>query len=366
VIQNSTSSLEQPAITAPASWVSRALERLRRDITNPLKTGVAAALSLVVYQALHLHHGYWVVISAIIVMQSNLGRSIGAGASRLVGTAIGALIGAVVFRLAGHNFAALFLATVLTMLICSLVGLKQSQRLAGVTVAIVMLLGEPSAWHAGADRFMEVALGIVVALAVSLLWPSRARHALRKSLVQTYTDLRALFAMVMAGVEGQGDAEAIERAIGAAKARSRRNGELLADVQREPGDTDAMLEHLHRSAERTREHIVGINYSARAMAQDSLHRTMERSLADVVSAIDGAMRGIVDDLCDHPGVAVPPLQAVLEQLDGDLASARQSRATLAYSGDELLRFYSFLYRLQQLLGELIRGLEAANVLDHEK
>lgn len=359
--------MNEQTIDQPGSqFLSRALARLSRAITQPLKTGVAAAASLLVYQALHLRHGYWAVISAIIVMQANLGRSIGAAMSRLIGTAIGAVIGATIFRFAGHNFATLFVAIVLTMLTCNLLGLKQSQRLAGVTVAIVMLLGEPSAWHAGADRFVDVALGIVVALAVSVCWPSRARHALRKSLAETYTDLRTLFAMVMAGLEGKGDQDAIESKIAEMKARSRRNAELLADVQREPGDTDAMLEHLQRSAERTREHIAGINYSARAMAQDTFYRTLERSLADVVNAIDLAMQGIVNDLYDRPGAPVPPLQAVMEQLDRDLAAARQTRATLACSGDELLRFYSFLYRLQQLLGELIRGLEAANVLDHNQ
>jgi uncharacterized membrane protein YccC len=353
-----TSSLQLPA------WYRRGLAVLGREITHPLRTGIAASLSLLAYQALHLRHGYWAVISAIIVMQSNLGRSIGAGASRLIGTAVGALVATIVYRLAGPNSAALFVAVVLTMLICSLTGLKQSQRLAGVTVPIVMLLGERSAWRAGTDRFIDVALGILIALAVSIFWPSRARHALRRSLAQTYTDLRNLFAMVMASMSGPNDQEAIDRAMSQAKARGRRNSELLADVRREPGDRDAMLEHLHRSAVRTREHIAGINYSTQAMAQDSFHRTWERTLSEVVTAIDLAMQGIVSDLYDRPGAPVPPLQEVMDRLDQDLAAARETRSTLVYSGDEVLRFYSFLYRLQQLLGELIRGLEAANVLDH--
>src|SRR5882724_3143413 len=81
---------------------------MRAWTQQPLKTGVAAALATVTFQLLHLPHGYWAVISAVIVMQSNLGRSISAGVNRLLGTAVGALVGTAVLWLAGTHVCGLF------------------------------------------------------------------------------------------------------------------------------------------------------------------------------------------------------------------------------------------------------------------
>ena len=58
-------------------------------------------------------------------------------------------------------------------LICTILRLDQrAYRFAGVTFAIVMLVtrGE-AAWIIGLHRFVEVSLGIAVALTVSALWP---------------------------------------------------------------------------------------------------------------------------------------------------------------------------------------------------
>jgi uncharacterized membrane protein YccC len=62
------------------------------------------------------------------------------------------------------------IAVVVTMLICQWTGLEQSYRLACVTVAILMLIshaGPP--WKPALYRFMEVSLGIVIALGVTAI-----------------------------------------------------------------------------------------------------------------------------------------------------------------------------------------------------
>jgi uncharacterized membrane protein YgaE (UPF0421/DUF939 family) len=64
------------------------------------------------------------------------------------------------------------------MLICALLGLAEAARIAGVAVAIVMLLahhGTP--WIAALHRFLEVSFGIVIAVVVSaLIWPARTTN----------------------------------------------------------------------------------------------------------------------------------------------------------------------------------------------
>ena len=147
-----------PQVQSPANM------KLWRATKLPAKTALAAALSFFAYRALRLPHGYWAPISAIIVMQSNLGRSLSESLNRVIGTAIGAVIGALFTRLLGVNGIALFVAVGVTALVCMLLRLATSMRLACVTAAIVLLISEGSAWQSGLNRFIDVVLGVIMAL----------------------------------------------------------------------------------------------------------------------------------------------------------------------------------------------------------
>ncbi len=98
-----------------------------------VKTALAAGLCYWLATLAHLQDGYWGSISAIIVLQSNVGSTVTASRDRLVGTLIGAGFGAV-FSLADDGrwvIGIYLLAVVLAMVTCSLLGLKNSARLAG-------------------------------------------------------------------------------------------------------------------------------------------------------------------------------------------------------------------------------------------
>jgi len=337
-----------------------------RALKQPLRTGTAAALSYLIYRGFHLSHGYWAVISAVIVMQSNLGRSISAGANRLLGTAIGALIGALVFRMAGLDVWGVFLAIALTMAICSVRPLQQSQRLAGVTAAIVMLVGEGSAWQAGFSRFMDVALGILVALLVSFLWPSRAELDLRSSLADTYQNLQQFFSAVLSYLNEGNSSASVDELKRQTYINSARNRDLLADFKNEPGRRDPVLALLAESSDRIRDHISGINYSVRTMDRNSLHLTLESEVQKVTQAALQTFMIIEADVRDAAQITPTGLKDALAALATAFDALRQSGVTRSYATEELLRLYSFFYRLQQLGDELERSLEFANALDHAR
>jgi uncharacterized membrane protein YccC len=59
-----------------------------------------------------------------------------------------------------------------------MIGFRNSSRLAGVTVTIVMLVQSDSTKAVALDRVIQVVLGIVVAVAVTILiFPRHARGA---------------------------------------------------------------------------------------------------------------------------------------------------------------------------------------------
>lgn len=147
-------------------WFSRTFPRTRIELA--IAIGIAGVVSLYSAKLLQLPQGYWAAISSFIVLQSNVAATLSAARNRLVGTAIGAVIAAIFVRYLGPHPWCLALAATLTVLLCHGLGLEDSYRLACVTVAIVMLIGSAhSAWVTAGYRFLEVALGIMVAVLVA-------------------------------------------------------------------------------------------------------------------------------------------------------------------------------------------------------
>jgi uncharacterized membrane protein YgaE (UPF0421/DUF939 family) len=115
-----------------------------------------------------LPEGYWAAVGAITAMQSDLGATIQVSINRLVGTAIGAIVGAAFLVLLEMHLWSFAAALTTAILICAVLNRWETYRFAGVTVAIVMLVPHDiSPWVVGLHRFLEFAVGIVIALLVS-------------------------------------------------------------------------------------------------------------------------------------------------------------------------------------------------------
>jgi len=123
-----------------------------------------------------LHDGYWGAISAIIVLQSEVGATIRASRDRFLGTLIGVVVGfsCTLFGTIPWNY---ILAVFLAVAVCGLLNFRNSSRLAGVTVTIVMLVQSNSPKRVAFDRVVQVVLGIMVAVVVTLvIFPRHARR----------------------------------------------------------------------------------------------------------------------------------------------------------------------------------------------
>jgi uncharacterized membrane protein YccC len=144
----------------------------RQHVVQAAKIGIAGVVSTLAANLLRLPQGYWAAISAFIVMGSDVGTTITASRDRLIGTGIGAVLGAVFATFWGVHLVPFGIAVVTTALVCGSLGFGQNYRLACVTVAIVMLINTTvSPWKASMYRFLEVALGIMVALLITALPP---------------------------------------------------------------------------------------------------------------------------------------------------------------------------------------------------
>jgi uncharacterized membrane protein YgaE (UPF0421/DUF939 family) len=133
------------------------------------RTAVAAVLSLLVARFVGLPEAYWASISTLIVMQSTLTASLPLSVQRFAGTALGAGCGGLLATYLKGNILAFGAAVLVIGLLCSAFHVERTAyRHACVTLAIIMLIPRTnSPWVVAGHRFLEVSIGIVVALITS-------------------------------------------------------------------------------------------------------------------------------------------------------------------------------------------------------
>ncbi len=331
---------------------SRALTA--ENARQAIKTAVAGVVSLYVARLFHLPEGYWAAISALIVMQSNVGATLSASRTRLAGTGVGAVVGGAFVALWGDSIPGFALAVAVAFFLCFILRLPDSQRLATVTVAIIMLIGRPaSPWTVALHRFIEVSIGILIALVISLtLWPNHARRSLREGLAAALVKLGALYKAVM-GAAGSGALDALNTEVSDA---FRKNADLLQNALQEafgPMRERDSLALLAAQVERIRRAVETLDSAVGDRAPNTYARRFDVELEQLHSTIAADFGWLANSVRTGRGEPLwPDSTAAITALDEKATAARESGATASHPLDEILRFYSLLLSSRNLVQEL--------------
>jgi uncharacterized membrane protein YccC len=352
---NKTSSQQQLAIelrVEPKENPGILTWERQRLLIHAAKTALAAALCWWLAQRFGLHDGYWGSISAIIVLQSNFGSTISASRDRLLGTVIGALIG---FSFTGlgvlpWNY---MLAVLTAVIVCGLLGLRSSSRLAGVTITIVMLVGQGgSHWTIALDRVAQVLLGIVAALLIStLVFPDRARLRLRDGLAQEFLVLAEFFEGILEGFRGA-PAGNLSELRGRVLAMLSSNNKLLEAARNEPSGGPGWREGLGMLAQFGRslfDALVALELAVKDSREDECAQQLEPALERLAVNIRTRFHYLAE--CIHSWrFHIPPPGLLLEediaQLEARMAELRPKG--LPFSQAEELRAYAVQLHLKQI------------------
>jgi uncharacterized membrane protein YccC len=318
----------------------------------------SALLSFALASWLDLRLPLWAVLTAIMVTQMSVGRSLKATFDYLAGTIGGAIYGALVGVLVGHDSeAALLAGLAIAVGPLALIGaMRQSLTAAPITAAIVLLV--PTLTHAtpiapAVDRVLEVALGAVIGLAISfVLFPSSAYGLAIEAAAHTLERLADALGELMAGLEKGLDVAALHRIQDGIGESLIQLNLVCAEAQRERAmrvspapDTGPLL----RTLLRLRHDLVMIGRAAVSPLPDALQARLEGVLGVAVTAIGDFLRA------SGTAVLARRLPPRLDGVDSALDSYAAAIATIrneGLPGEVTERFFAFCFALEQIRNNL--------------
>src|SRR6516225_7041687 len=202
--------------------------RYRLQLILALRVTVAAVAALLLAQVLHLRLPLWAILTALIVTQMSLGKSVKVATDYLIGTLAGVAYGGAIAILVPHEseFALLVVLALAVAPLAFIAAFRANFNVLPITAIIVLLV--PGMQHvsptvSAIDRVLEVTIGGAVGFAVSfLIFPSRAlsmtTDAAASSLELIAEALTLLLEHHTQGLEGP-DLRRIQDGIGASVAK---------------------------------------------------------------------------------------------------------------------------------------------------
>jgi hypothetical protein len=340
-------------------WLRTRIRRYRVQLALTLRTTVAAVAALGLAQALDLPLPLWTVLTALIVTQMSIGRSLNTSFDYLIGTVGGTIYGAALALAIPHQTeAALLLVLMLAVApLALLAALKRNLNAVPVSSIIVVLM--PAITHAGPldsaiNRVLEVALGVLVGLAVSfLVLPAGGHRLARQEAARTLDLLAQALDGVLAGPLSAKDIEDLRRVydrisqsiaeftVNAAEGERERSARLSTEPDTQP---------LRRTLLRLRHDVVTVGRIARG---DPLPAPVDGRLAPHLAVI-GRVGSAYLRSC---GVALasrrpPPREGELEQAFvaclAEATALRREGFTRELTDAMASRFFALTFALEEM------------------
>lgn len=152
---------------------------------HAVRSAVCLSVALLISRQLQLPHGYWVPMTAAIVLRPDFAATFNFGLLRVVGTVLGLLLTTVLLRVTPNEpWAHLALMAALCMGFRYLATAHYGAAVAALTGTVVILLAFEGVNPAAAviDRVINTALGSGMALLAYVAWPTWERSRARASL----------------------------------------------------------------------------------------------------------------------------------------------------------------------------------------
>jgi len=344
------------------------ISRARSAGVLALRLTVAALLALGLAQYFAVRLPLWVVLTALVVTQSSIGRSLKATFDYMAGTLGGAAWAAVVTIVLPQSSEAWLLITLAVALAPLAVAAAIDPRFAAapVTAAIVVLI--PQFTHvtplaSSLERILEVSLGAAAGLFVSFaLLPASAfghtREQAAESLERMATTLLQLTASLAQGLDPI-ESHRIQDGLGARLAELSIAAQEAERERRLRWGADPLTGPLLRTLLRLRHDLVMLGRAASAPLPEPLRAKLEPRLDAVAQSVSAHLRACATAIRTRS--TAPPCSEVDRALGAytrEIESLREAGAFRHLRGEDVERVFALGFAFEQMhrnLNDLIRS-----------
>lgn len=175
------------ALRSGAAWaiLRASLTPRSAAFRHAVRMAVCLSATLWLSRVLNLPHGYWLPMTAAIVLRADFAATFNFGLLRVLGTVLGLVLTTVLLYITPDQpWAHLALMAVLCMAFRYLAGAHYGVAVAALTGTVVILLSFEGVAPAAAvsDRVINTALGCGIALLAYVVWPTWERGRARAAL----------------------------------------------------------------------------------------------------------------------------------------------------------------------------------------
>ena len=339
-------------------WLRGEAVRRRAQLALSLRVALAAVVALVVAQLCDLPLPLWTVMTAVILTQLSVGRSLKAATDYLLGTIGGAVYGGVVALAVPHESeVGLLVALAIGVAPAALfAAIRANMNVVPITTIIVLLM--PTITHStpvesAIYRVIEVALGAVVGLLVSfLVLPSSAHRMMRQSAARIL-DLMALsLTALLAGLARGLDNDELHRLQDGIGQGLNEINMIGAEAERERRarlSSEADTGPLRRTLLRLRHDLVMVGRAAATPLPEGMGEGLSPPLQAVAEASSGFLRASgAALLAGGPPPPLEPFERTLAAYEAAVQAVRNEGLTRALSADAVERFFAMGFALEQM------------------
>lgn len=332
--------------------------RHRLQLILAVRVTVSALSAFVLAQALHLRLPLWAVLTALIVTQMSLGRSLKVASDYLIGTFLGVAYGGAVAILIPHDseWALLGVLALAIAPLALIASFKTNFNVLPVTAVIVLLV--PTLQHvsptaSAIDRVLEVVVGGVTGFVVSVLvFPARGHELTTDAAASMLGLIASALADLLNEVARSPDPQRVRRINDGIGAALTRLTALCAEAEHERNarltsapDTGPLL----RTLLRLRHDMVMLGRAAGRELPEQVAKRLAPSMQDIRHTTTDFLRASGAALRDlEPAPPIDAVSAAFGAYTVAFEAVRREGLTRDMPSDMVERFFALGFALDQL------------------
>lgn len=169
-------------------------------LTIALFTGFIAAIIF------NIGHGYWILLTLLVIMKPAYSLSKKRNQDRLLGTVIGVLIGLTILQVTTNH--AVLLIIIVLLMIASYTFIRTNYLVSVVLMTPYVLIFfyflQPKLFgELLKDRVIDTIIGSVIAFGASFLFPTWEKQKMRQLMIDAMENIRDYFAAIASGLEAR-------------------------------------------------------------------------------------------------------------------------------------------------------------------